>query len=74
MRIDITVPGAEIAVSRDSGLDHAHEAVCIAMSDAFNAAAGSWKAACGGHSARRSTTKHRRTAGSANTIRSWAME
>ncbi len=38
MRIDITVPGAEIAVSRDSGLDHAHEAVCVAMSDAFNAA------------------------------------
>ncbi|MFZ0467572.1 MAG: HPF/RaiA family ribosome-associated protein, partial [Thiogranum sp.] len=25
VRIDLTVPGAEIAVSRDRGLNHAHE-------------------------------------------------
>jgi ribosomal subunit interface protein len=38
VRIDITVPGAEIAASRDSSLDHAHEDVYVAMRDAFNAA------------------------------------
>lgn len=38
VRIDIAVPGAEIVASRESGLDHAHEDVYVAMRDAFNAA------------------------------------
>jgi ribosomal subunit interface protein len=38
VRIDLTVPGAEIAVSRDRGLNHAHEDVYVAIRDAFNAA------------------------------------
>lgn len=36
--IDITVPGAEIVVSRDRGVDHAHEDVYVAIRDSFNAA------------------------------------
>lgn len=36
--IDITVPGKEIVVSRDPGLNHAHEDVYVAIRDAFNAA------------------------------------
>ena len=36
--IDIKVPGKEIAVSREAGLDHAHEDVYVALRDAFNAA------------------------------------
>lgn len=36
--LDITVPGAEIAVSRDRGRDHSHEDVYVAIRDAFNAA------------------------------------
>jgi ribosomal subunit interface protein len=38
VRLDITVPRGEIAVSRDSGLNHAHEDVYVAIRDAFNAA------------------------------------
>jgi ribosomal subunit interface protein len=38
VRIDITVPGAEIVVSRDSGQNHAHEDVYVAIRDAFHAA------------------------------------
>ncbi|TCK18636.1 ribosomal subunit interface protein [Thiogranum longum] len=38
IRIDITVPGNEIVVSRDSGLNHAHEDIYVAIRDAFNAA------------------------------------
>ena len=38
VRIDITVPGAEVVVSWDRGLDHAHEDVYVALRDAFNAA------------------------------------
>jgi ribosomal subunit interface protein len=38
VRIDITVPGGEIVVSRESGLNHAHEDVYVALRDAFNAA------------------------------------
>lgn len=36
--IDITVPGKEIVVSRDRGVDHSHEDVYVAIRDAFNAA------------------------------------
>ena len=38
IRIDITVPGNEVVVSRDSGLNHAHEDIYVAIRDAFNAA------------------------------------
>lgn len=38
VRIDITIPGAEVAVSRDSGMNHAHEDIYVAVRDAFNAA------------------------------------
>ena len=37
IRIDVTVPGNEIVVSRDPGLNHAHENVYVAIRDAFNA-------------------------------------
>lgn len=37
VRIDLTVPGNEIVVSRDPGLNHAHENVYVAVRDAFNA-------------------------------------
>lgn len=37
VRIDLTVPGTEIVVSRDPGLNHAHENVYVAVRDAFNA-------------------------------------
>ena len=37
VRIDLTVPGNEIVVSRDPGLNHAHEDVYVAVRDAFNA-------------------------------------
>lgn len=38
VRIDLTVPGHEIAISRDPELDHAHEDVQVAIRDAFEAA------------------------------------
>ena len=38
VHIDIKVPGKEIAVSREAGLDHAHEDAYVAIRDAFNAA------------------------------------
>jgi ribosomal subunit interface protein len=38
VRIDLTVPGAEVVVSRDAELDHAHEDVYVAIRDAFVAA------------------------------------
>lgn len=38
VRIDLVVPGAEIAVSRDPEQNHAHEDVYVAIRDAFNAA------------------------------------
>lgn len=39
VRIDLLVPGGgEIVVSRDPGLDHAHEDVYVAIRDAFDAA------------------------------------
>lgn len=38
VRIDMTVPGAEIAVSRDPEQDHAHEDVYVAIRDAFDSA------------------------------------
>ncbi|MGI2325744.1 MULTISPECIES: HPF/RaiA family ribosome-associated protein [Methylococcus] len=38
VRIDLTVPGHELAVSRDPGLDHAHEDAYVAIRDAFDAA------------------------------------
>lgn len=38
VRIDMTVPDGEIVVNREPELDHAHEDVYVAVSDAFNAA------------------------------------
>ena len=38
VRIELTVPGAEIAISRDPERDHAHEDVYVAIRDAFDAA------------------------------------
>lgn len=38
VRIDLRVPGGEIVVSREAGLDHAHEDVYVALRDAFSAA------------------------------------
>jgi ribosomal subunit interface protein len=38
VRIDITVPGGEVVVNRESGLNHAHEDIYVAIRDAFNAA------------------------------------
>ncbi|MGD2053867.1 MAG: HPF/RaiA family ribosome-associated protein [Gammaproteobacteria bacterium] len=36
--LDITLPGGEIAVSRDRGLDHSHEDIYVALRDSFDAA------------------------------------
>lgn len=36
--IDLTVPGAELVVSRDHGKDHSHEDVYVALRDSFDAA------------------------------------
>jgi ribosome-associated translation inhibitor RaiA/cold shock CspA family protein len=38
VRIDLTVPGAEIVVGRDTGANHAHEDAHVAVRDAFDAA------------------------------------
>lgn len=38
VRIDLTVPGHEIVVSRDPGKDGAHEDVYVTLRDAFAAA------------------------------------
>jgi ribosomal subunit interface protein len=38
VRIDMTVPGREIAVTRDPAENHAHEDVYVAVRDAFAAA------------------------------------
>jgi cold shock CspA family protein/ribosome-associated translation inhibitor RaiA len=38
VRIDLTVPGREIVVGRDRGLNHAHEDAHVAVRDAFDAA------------------------------------
>ena len=38
VRIDLKVPGAEIAVSREPEQDHAHEDVYVAIRDAFDSA------------------------------------
>jgi ribosome-associated translation inhibitor RaiA len=38
VRIDLTVPGAEIVVGRDPPEHHAHEDVYVAVRDAFDAA------------------------------------
>ena len=37
VRIDLIVPGAEIVVGRDSGMNHAHEDAHVAVRDAFDA-------------------------------------
>ncbi len=37
VRIDLTVPGRELVVSREPGKDHAHEDVYVAIRDAFDA-------------------------------------
>lgn len=39
VRVDISIPGGkEIVVSRDPGVDHAHENLMVAVRDAFDAA------------------------------------
>lgn len=38
VRIDITIPGGEVAVSRHNGHNPAHEDIYVAIRDAFNAA------------------------------------
>lgn len=38
VRVDLTVPGAELVVNRDPGANHAHEDVYVAIRDAFDAA------------------------------------
>ena len=38
VRIDIVVPGGEVVATRDSGRNHAHEDVYVALRDSFNAA------------------------------------
>lgn len=38
VRIDLTVPGGELVVSREPDRHHAHEDVYVAVRDAFNAA------------------------------------
>ncbi|GAB4355875.1 MAG: HPF/RaiA family ribosome-associated protein [Kiloniellaceae bacterium] len=38
VNIDIAVPGKTVAVGRNSGKNHAHEDVYVALRDAFNAA------------------------------------
>jgi len=38
VRVDVIVPGADVVVNRDHGLDHAHEDVSVALRDAFLAA------------------------------------
>lgn len=39
VKIDLTIPGEEIAVTREGPKNHAHEDVYVAIRDAFNAAA-----------------------------------
>jgi ribosome-associated translation inhibitor RaiA/cold shock CspA family protein len=36
VRVDLKVPGREIAVGRDPAAHHAHEDVCVAIRDAFD--------------------------------------
>lgn len=38
VKLDITVPGEEIVVSRSPDQDHSHEDIYVAIRDAFNAA------------------------------------
>ena len=38
VRVDITVPGGPVVVSREPGQDHAHEDLHVAIRDAFDAA------------------------------------
>lgn len=38
VRIDLSIPGEDIAVARESGLNHAHEDIHVALRDAFDAA------------------------------------
>jgi ribosome-associated translation inhibitor RaiA len=38
VRVELSVPGETLVVSRDAGVDHAHENVYVALSDAFRAA------------------------------------
>jgi cold shock CspA family protein/ribosome-associated translation inhibitor RaiA len=38
IHVDLRVPGDEISISRDSGLDHAHKDIYVSIRDAFDAA------------------------------------
>jgi ribosomal subunit interface protein len=38
IKIDLTIPGHEIVVNRDSPLDHSHEDIYVAIRDSFNEA------------------------------------
>ncbi len=37
VRIDVTIPGAELVASREAAEDHSHEDVYVAIRDAFEA-------------------------------------
>jgi ribosome-associated translation inhibitor RaiA len=47
VRIDLTLPGGDVVITRDPSVDHSHEDVVVAVDDAFDAA--------GGHQAPRAT-------------------
>ncbi len=38
VRIDLSVPGNDISVTREAGMDHAHEDIYVAIRDSFDAA------------------------------------
>jgi ribosome-associated translation inhibitor RaiA len=38
VRVELAVPGTTLVVSRDTGFDHSHKNVYVAISDAFRAA------------------------------------
>ena len=62
--IDLTVPGAEIAVSREPEQDHSHEDVYVAIRDAFDAA----RRRLLDHAGRRSRREEAKIAGAVPTI------
>lgn len=38
IRIDVSVPGKDVVISREAGFDHAHEDIYVAIRDSFDAA------------------------------------
>ncbi len=67
VRVDVTVPGEEIAsVNEPPQHDPYYEDVNVAIRDAFNSAARSWKITSAASARTSSTTKPSRTGASAN--------